>query len=59
MSVFVYMPTYTDQVDMVLAEEFPVNAVMDRLNNEEDMVLLSYYLLVKYVGRHVMRIRSE
>ncbi len=43
MSVFVYMPTYTDQVDMVLAEEFPENAVMEPLNNEEYMVLSSYY----------------
>ncbi len=53
MSVFVYSPTYTDQVEMVLAEEFPENAVMDPLNNEEYMVLSSYYSLVKYVGRHV------
>jgi hypothetical protein len=53
MSVLVYSPTYTDQVDVVLAEEFPENAVVDRLNNEEYMVLLSYYSLVKYVGRHV------
>ena len=53
MSVFVYMPTYTDQVDMVLAEEFPENAVMEPLNNEEYMVLSSYYSLVKYVGCHV------
>ncbi len=53
MSVFVYSPTYTDQVDVVLAEEFPENAVVDRLNNEQYMVLSSYYSLVKYVGRHV------
>jgi hypothetical protein len=53
MSVLVYSPTYTDQVDMVLAEEFPENAVVDWLNNEEYMVFSSYYSLVKYVGRHV------
>ena len=53
MSVLVYSPTYTDQVDVVLAEEFPENAVVDRLNNEEYMVLLLYYSLVKYVGCHV------
>ena len=38
---------------MVRAEEFPENAVVDWLNNEEYMVLSSYYSLVKYVGRHV------
>ncbi len=53
MSVIGYSPNYMDQVDVVLEEEFPENAVVDRLNNEEYMVLLLYYSLVKYVGRHV------
>ena len=53
MSVFVYSPTYTDQVNVVLAEEFPDNAVVDWRNNKQYMVLSSYHSLVKYVGCHV------
>ena len=53
MSVFVYSPTYTDQINVVLAEEFPGNAVVDWHNNKQYMVLSLYHSLVKYIGRHV------
>ena len=53
MSVVVYSPTYADQVNLVLAVEFPGNAIVDQRNNEEYRVLTLYHSLVKYVGRHV------
>ncbi len=53
MSVVVYSPTYTDQVYLVLAVEFPGNAIVDPRNNKEYRVLSLYHSLVKYVGRHV------